>query len=273
MKYFIYCFWFLIAFSVLGFGQDKIDVVYLKNGDIRKGKIIENVPNDYLRIQIFDGSVFTLQYSDIQKMSKEEKTSEITQSPSPNQEHPQGLMARTYDLGVSVGLSFGGEINLVYIGTIHPKKDAGLIVRVFYDEYLIENIAVGVYINFSPVSFKGQISAPDYQYSSSYFSESANTSLTMFEIGGSLKARFPFAEGGAVLKIGGNVGYRKYSADSPLIKSDALGLNVSIEIQFKTDTKIVPFIETGFFSQPVGGNDLIDLTFSPLMYLSAGVAF
>ena len=273
MKSFLYCLCILMVFSAAGFGQEKVDVLYLKNGDIRKGKIIESVPNDYLRIQIFDGSVFTIQYSDIQKMSKEEKFSEITQSPSPAQEHPQGLMARTHDLGVSVGLSFGGEINLVYIGTIHPKKDAGLIVRVFYDEYLIEKFSVGVYVNFSPVSFKGQISAPDYQYSSSYFSESANTSLTMFEIGGSLKARFPLAEGGAVLKIGGNVGYRKYSADSPLIRSDALGLNVAVEIQFKTNTKIVPFIETGFFSQPVGGNDFIDLTFSPLMYLSAGVAF
>jgi hypothetical protein len=273
MKYFIYCLCILIVFSVLGFGQEKIDVVYLKNGDIRKGKIIESVPNDYLRIQIFDGSVFTLQYSDIQKMSKEVKTSDGTLSPSTAQEHPQGLMARTHDLGVSAGLSFGGEINLVYIGTIHPKKDAGLILRVFYDEYLIEKFSVGVYVNFAPVSFKGQIREPDYQYSSSYFSESANTSLTMFEIGGSLKARFPLADGGAALKIGVNAGYRKYSADSPLIQSNALGLNVSVEIQLKTDTKIVPFIETGFFSQPVGGNDLIDLTFSPLLYLSAGIAF
>jgi hypothetical protein len=262
-----------MVFSAAGFGQEKVDVVYLKNGDIRKGKIIESVPDNYLRIEIFDGSVFTIQYSDIQKMTKETNTSDVTRYPSPSQEHPQGLMARTHDLGVSAGLSFGGEINLVYIGTIHPKKDAGLILRVFYDEYLIEKFAVGVYVNFAPVSFKGQISSPDYQYSSSYFSESANTSLTMFEIGGSLKARFPLVDGGAVLKIGGNVGYRKYSADSPLIKSNALGLNVSVEVQFKTDTKIVPFIESGFFSQPVGGNDLIDLTFSPLWYLSAGVAF
>ena len=168
MKYYIYCFWFLIAFSELGFSQEKVDVLYLKNGDIRKGKIIESVPNDYLRIQIIDGSVFTIQYSDIQKMSKETNTSDVTRYPSPSQEHPQGLMARTHDLGMSAGLSLGGEINVVYIGTIHPKKNAGLIVRVFYDEYLIEKFAVGVYVNFSPVSFKGQISAPDYQYSSSW---------------------------------------------------------------------------------------------------------
>ncbi len=50
-----------------------IDVVYLKNGSIIKGTIIEQVPNESLKIQTADGSVFVHSMSDVEKMSKEEK--------------------------------------------------------------------------------------------------------------------------------------------------------------------------------------------------------
>ena len=47
------------------------DVVHLKNGDIYKGIIIENAPNDYVRIELQGGSVLTVHYSDIAKFTKE----------------------------------------------------------------------------------------------------------------------------------------------------------------------------------------------------------
>ena len=52
-------------------GQERIDVVYLKNGDIFKGIIIENAPNDYIKIELPGGSVFTIKYADIVKFTKE----------------------------------------------------------------------------------------------------------------------------------------------------------------------------------------------------------
>lgn len=51
--------------------QDYIDVIYLKNGDIIKGTIIENAPNNYIKIEIAGGSVFTIKYEDILKMTRE----------------------------------------------------------------------------------------------------------------------------------------------------------------------------------------------------------
>lgn len=48
------------------------EVVYLKNGSIVKGVIIEQVPNASLKIQTADGSVFAYPMSDVEKIVKEE---------------------------------------------------------------------------------------------------------------------------------------------------------------------------------------------------------
>ena len=49
-----------------------VDVVYLKNGSIIKGLIIEQIPNDQLKIQTRDGNVFVYKFDEIQKIAKEE---------------------------------------------------------------------------------------------------------------------------------------------------------------------------------------------------------
>ena len=47
------------------------DVVYLKNGSIIRGLIIEQIPNVSLKIQTVDGSVFVYKIDEIEKMTKE----------------------------------------------------------------------------------------------------------------------------------------------------------------------------------------------------------
>lgn len=54
--------------------QDNLeDVVYLKNGNIYRGLIIEQVPGESIKIKTIGGNVFGVQISDIQKLTKEEK--------------------------------------------------------------------------------------------------------------------------------------------------------------------------------------------------------
>lgn len=48
------------------------DVIYLKNGSIIRGEIIEQVPNDYIKIETSDGSVFVYYVEDIEKITKEQ---------------------------------------------------------------------------------------------------------------------------------------------------------------------------------------------------------
>ena len=47
------------------------DVVYLKNGSVIKGMIIEQTPNVSIKIQTKDGSVFVYKMDEISKMTKE----------------------------------------------------------------------------------------------------------------------------------------------------------------------------------------------------------
>jgi len=59
------------VFPMFIFSQTEIDVLKLKNGDIIKGKIIENKINQYIRIELQGGSILTYQYNQIQEIERE----------------------------------------------------------------------------------------------------------------------------------------------------------------------------------------------------------
>lgn len=65
----------LILFALLttlAFAQsDYQDVVYLKNGSIIRGVVIEQVPNKSLKIETYDKSVFVYEVDEIEKLTKE----------------------------------------------------------------------------------------------------------------------------------------------------------------------------------------------------------
>lgn len=74
----ILCFSFLlvISFVVPSFAQNKtIDVIYLHDGSIIKGNIIEIVPNKTVKIRTIGGNVFVFKMSDVRNIIKKEKMS------------------------------------------------------------------------------------------------------------------------------------------------------------------------------------------------------
>lgn len=74
-----------VVITSFALGVEKIDVIQLKNGDVFKGIIIENIPNDYIRLELQGGSILTYQYTDIEtllKETKESKSAPLTQSSS-----------------------------------------------------------------------------------------------------------------------------------------------------------------------------------------------
>lgn len=60
----------LFSFSLLA-QNNMQDVVYLKNGSIIKGSIIEIIPDKHLKIEILGGSIFAYPMSEIEKCLKE----------------------------------------------------------------------------------------------------------------------------------------------------------------------------------------------------------
>jgi hypothetical protein len=63
-------------------------------------------------------------------------------------------------------------------------------------------------------------------------------------------------------------GYRSYSGEA----GEGFGLNFSTVFLYRTGS-VNPFMEAGFFSQPAGGNEGTDITYSPLFEFGAGVSF
>ena len=69
-----------IAVSFVAVSQSKeekkveyIEVLYLKNGSIIRGMIIEQIPNVQVKIQTSDGSVFVYTMDQVLKITKEPK--------------------------------------------------------------------------------------------------------------------------------------------------------------------------------------------------------
>ena len=71
MKKIVLCLLLLIGGYASSFAQQFTEVVYLKNGSIIKGVIVEQVPNVSLKIQTFDGSIFAYKMDEVEKITKE----------------------------------------------------------------------------------------------------------------------------------------------------------------------------------------------------------
>jgi hypothetical protein len=89
---------FLLSTS---YAQELQDVVYLKNGSIIRGIIIEQVPGKTLKIKTADGSVFVYQMDDVARMTREPAA---TQSrPSTSVSAPDKVVIAVNPLGFIVG--------------------------------------------------------------------------------------------------------------------------------------------------------------------------
>ena len=62
----------LLSISTYVAAQNYTEVVYLKNGSVIKGVIIEQVPNVSLKIKTNDGSLIICQMNEVEKITKEE---------------------------------------------------------------------------------------------------------------------------------------------------------------------------------------------------------
>lgn len=91
--------------------------------------------------------------------------------------------------------------------------------------------------------------------------------VTQNEFGLSLKAKLP-ASRTVIFVPTVYVGYRSYDGNA----GEGLGLNFSTIIQFPLK-KISPFLDIGFMTQPAGGNDESDITYSPVFMVGGGISF
>lgn len=62
----------LFCIVISSIGQNYQEVVYLKNGSIIRGVVIEQIPNQSIKIKTTDGNIFAYNTSEVEKIMKEE---------------------------------------------------------------------------------------------------------------------------------------------------------------------------------------------------------
>ena len=95
---------FGLAISSASFAQTVVDVVYLKNGSVIRGTIVEQVPGESLKVQTANGSIFVYTLDEVEKMTKEEVEEEEVSRPTGSKKYP--VVALGLSLGVPI-VSFG----------------------------------------------------------------------------------------------------------------------------------------------------------------------
>ncbi len=169
----------------------------------------------------------------------------------------QGQKVVVGEYGFSVGILSGGD---VYIAELDENFDleSGVSILGFYDFFITPGFAVGV---------NGNIAFP--------YLSLIDENVTFYELALALKPKFSLSDK-VSYKPGFNLGYRVVTSDELSDTGGAiqgLGLNLTNELQFHISESFTPFLDVGFISQPAGGNDDFNATFSPLIVIRAGLAF
>lgn len=102
-----------IFFSSLIHSQSPqyIDVINFKNGDLIKGRIVENVINDYIKVDITGGSTITIHYNDISSITVEKLSQQIFFGTQTQNQSSESISSINLDDCYLAGLTAGRQID------------------------------------------------------------------------------------------------------------------------------------------------------------------
>ncbi len=128
---------FVALFAMDVYSQSIVDVIYLKNGDILKGEVIKDMPNDYLQIEMKDGSIRKIAYKELEKRERF--------APTPTVETEQSDYCKSGSIGIGLGIPFGTiGINSEYNVNDYLSSSVGLGYAVYGIGY---SLGARVYTN------------------------------------------------------------------------------------------------------------------------------
>ncbi len=144
----------LLSISTYVAAQNYTEVVYLKNGSVIKGVIIEQVPNVSLKIKTGDGSLIICQMNEVEKIIKEERYTRDYRTDIDNRKAARNTL-KGYkgfiDFGYIADLS-DYDANKVEISTSHGYQFnnyfylGGGVAADFYTD--ADLIAVPIFVDF-----------------------------------------------------------------------------------------------------------------------------
>ena len=151
MKRFMLLLMFVCISALNGVAQNYQDVVYLKNGSIVKGVVVEQVPNQSIKIQTSDGSIFAFDMSEVIKMTKEENIRRGSSSFSGNNYKIMSKYRGFIDFGYTIGTGTF-KVGRIELTTSHgyqfnPMFFVGIGAGVSY-WFDSETVAIPIFANF-----------------------------------------------------------------------------------------------------------------------------
>jgi len=158
IKQFLVLFSFVLI-SAFAFAQSNFqDVVYLKNGSIIRGIIIEQRPNQSIKIETADRSVFVYQMDEIEKLTKEPFRGQSNNKSANLKSGYKGIIEAGYQFKVG---NFGMDrvhLNIINGYQVNPYFSFGFGTGLRY--YLdAEAILIPVFVHFR-TSFIDKIVSP-----------------------------------------------------------------------------------------------------------------
>ena len=165
---------FLTAIAVQA--QEQQEVVYLKNGSIVRGVIIEQIPNASLKIQTADGSIFAYKMEEVEKITKEavqNRRYATRRSSAPGMQFNGGGRMAGYrgfvDLGYTIGTGDFGE-DRVEFATSHGYQ---------FNPYLYVGLGAGAHYYFD----SEMVEVPIFAHVRSEFLNNSISPFFDFKIG------------------------------------------------------------------------------------------
>lgn len=184
-----------MLFGVTGsaFAQNLEEVVYLKNGSVIRGTIVEQVPNESVKIQTRDGNLFVYRMDEIQKISKEQAGN----SYSRNRSQSSTLELQRGYFGM---INFGYEIG-VSGGTDRVKFDVINGYQIIPEFSIGAGIGVKYFINAETVTI------PIYAHLRSDFLRNKTTPFIALNAGYNISTD-EYLKGGALVEPSVGIGFR-----------------------------------------------------------------
>ncbi|MDR0872863.1 MAG: hypothetical protein LBN27_05265 [Prevotellaceae bacterium] len=123
------------------------DVVYLKNGSIIRGMIIEQIPSQSLKIETADSNLFVFQMNEIEKITKEITKSEVKEI-IPQTEYMKSGYRGFIEMGngLDFGLLYKIKVHTVHGYQFNPYLSLGIGTGIdFYSKR--DNLFIPVFAN------------------------------------------------------------------------------------------------------------------------------
>lgn len=220
------CILLLSLFSITAMAQTYTDVVHLKNGTIVRGIIIEQVPGKTIKVQTADALKVEINYSDIEKISKESsitsKEAAITPGTASNPSPTPAISKvepKKYFFTVAAG--FFTIDGIGYSGRVSAGMKLGkkFDLQAFYQ---LSEADKGLTRNATDEKYT-RLSLQNYGVKSSFTLSSTHAVHPYFSMGAGY-SRSPFTSSGRANDLAGR-GYGYYSS---LFLNPAFGISLPI---------------------------------------------